>query len=160
MLGHHVARVHHWGVRHHGTHVRGQDGGPQVPWPVGAGECSKVLRQGWHAEGLVEDAAALVPVAEWVPAWGAEQGERNTSLSHGCCVEAVEVAVVVVVVVMEGCWLQVQSPLAALKMFSLRAVCLSAESFYTHRHLLCQQCCLLTPAPSFSSRPRHAYGNY
>ncbi len=71
-------------MRHHGAHLWGQDGGSHIPRPVGAGECGKVFGQGWHAEGLVEDAAALVPVTEWVPAWGAQQGERDASLSHGC----------------------------------------------------------------------------
>uniref|UniRef100_A0A4W6ELD2 Uncharacterized protein n=1 Tax=Lates calcarifer TaxID=8187 RepID=A0A4W6ELD2_LATCA len=60
LLGHHGSGVHHGGM---GDHA--------------------VLRHGGHAEGLVEDAAALVPVTEWVPAWGAEQGERDMSLSHG-----------------------------------------------------------------------------
>uniref|UniRef100_A0A665U994 Uncharacterized protein n=1 Tax=Echeneis naucrates TaxID=173247 RepID=A0A665U994_ECHNA len=87
---HHGPRVHHGVVRHHGAHVRGQEGGPQVPWPVGAGECRDVLRQGRHAEDLVEDAAALVPVTEWVPAWGAVQSERNVPLSHDCCGSVVE----------------------------------------------------------------------
>uniref|UniRef100_A0A8D2ZE50 Uncharacterized protein n=1 Tax=Scophthalmus maximus TaxID=52904 RepID=A0A8D2ZE50_SCOMX len=85
LLGHHGARVHHGGVGHHAAHVRGQHGGPQVSRPMGAWECGKVLWQGRQAEGLVEQAAVLVPVAEWVPARGAKQGEGNTSLGHGCC---------------------------------------------------------------------------
>lgn len=108
-LGHHGTVGHRGAVGHHEAHVRGQDGGPQVPRPVGAGECGKVLRHGRHAERLVEDAAVLVPVPEWVPARGAEKGERNTSLSHGCCVQAAE----------ECVWLQMKSPLALLKMFPL-----------------------------------------
>uniref|UniRef100_A0A8C4FGT6 Uncharacterized protein n=1 Tax=Dicentrarchus labrax TaxID=13489 RepID=A0A8C4FGT6_DICLA len=84
LLGHQGAWVHHGGVGHHDAHVRSQDGGPQVARPVGAGECGKLLGHGRHSKGLVEDAAVLVPVTEWIPARGAEQGERNTSLSHGC----------------------------------------------------------------------------
>uniref|UniRef100_A0A672FWC6 Uncharacterized protein n=1 Tax=Salarias fasciatus TaxID=181472 RepID=A0A672FWC6_SALFA len=117
LVCHHVSRVHHGSVRHHGRHVGGQDGGPQVPRPVGAGECGKLLGQGGHAEGLVEDAAALVPVAEWIPAGGPQQGERNTSLGHGGCV---------------GCGLWIKSPLASQEVLSQSAVCLSAVSFYTH----------------------------
>uniref|UniRef100_A0A3B5ARL8 Uncharacterized protein n=1 Tax=Stegastes partitus TaxID=144197 RepID=A0A3B5ARL8_9TELE len=82
LMGHHGVGVHHGSGVHHGCHFRGQDGGPQVPRPVGAGECAEVLGQSRHTEGLVEDAAALLPVTEWVPAGGAEQSERNTSLSH------------------------------------------------------------------------------
>uniref|UniRef100_A0A3Q0RZ89 Uncharacterized protein n=1 Tax=Amphilophus citrinellus TaxID=61819 RepID=A0A3Q0RZ89_AMPCI len=56
--------------------------GPQVARPVSAGECGDILGQGGHAEGLVKDTAALVPITEWVPARAAEQGEGNMSLSH------------------------------------------------------------------------------
>uniref|UniRef100_A0A8C9XN76 Uncharacterized protein n=1 Tax=Sander lucioperca TaxID=283035 RepID=A0A8C9XN76_SANLU len=88
---HTILGLHHqlFSVGHHGAHlahkahVRCHHGGPHVPRPVSAGECGEVLGLGWHAEGLVKD--AMVPVTEWVPARGAEQGERNTSLSHGCC---------------------------------------------------------------------------
>lgn len=94
-------RVHHGGVGHHGAHgahVRRHHGVPQVPWPVGAWECGEILVQRWHAEGLIED-AALLPVAERVPARGAEEGERNMSLGHGCCRLERSVAVT------ESCWL-------------------------------------------------------
>lgn len=123
LLGGHGPWIHHGGVGHHEAHVRGQDGRPQVPRPVGAGERGEILVQGRHAERLVEDPAVLVPVAEWVPTGGAEQGERNPSLGHGGCVRGGEE---------ERVWLQMKSPLAWLKMFSQRAECLSAECLYTH----------------------------
>uniref|UniRef100_A0AAQ5ZKX6 Uncharacterized protein n=1 Tax=Amphiprion ocellaris TaxID=80972 RepID=A0AAQ5ZKX6_AMPOC len=122
LLGHHGIGVHHGSVGHHGSNFWGQDGGPQVPRPVGAGECGEVLGQSRHTEGLVKDAAALVPVTEWVPAGGAEQGERNMSLTHDGCVQAAE----------ECCCVQMKSSLASLKMFTQCAVCLSAGSLYTH----------------------------
>uniref|UniRef100_A0A667ZCA3 Uncharacterized protein n=1 Tax=Myripristis murdjan TaxID=586833 RepID=A0A667ZCA3_9TELE len=62
-----------WGL------LLGHDG--RVGHHGGVGE---VLRQGGHAERLVEDAAPLVPLTERVPARGAEQGERDASLCHGC----------------------------------------------------------------------------
>ena len=72
---------------HHEAHVGGQDGRPYVAGPVGAGECAQVLGQGRHTEGLVKDSAVLVPVAKRVPAGGPDQGEGDTSLSHGRCVQ-------------------------------------------------------------------------
>lgn len=92
-----------------------------ISWPVGAGEVGEVLRQGGHAEGLVEDAA--VPVPEGVPAGGAQQGEWDAPLGHGCC----------------GLRVRVPAPLASAEMFCERAVCLAAGCFYTCRHLPCQQ---------------------
>lgn len=73
---------------HHETHIRGQDGGPYIPGPVGVGKCAHVLGQSRHTKGLVKDSAVLVPVAEWIPAGAPEEGEGNASLSHGCSVQA------------------------------------------------------------------------
>uniref|UniRef100_A0A669PBB2 Uncharacterized protein n=1 Tax=Phasianus colchicus TaxID=9054 RepID=A0A669PBB2_PHACC len=47
--------------------------GPLVP----------VLRDVRHPEGLVEEAAAMVPVAERLPAGAAEEGEGHAALGHG-----------------------------------------------------------------------------
>lgn len=88
LLGHRGSWVHP--VGHHEACIRGQDGRPYVSWPVGAGECAEFLRQGWHTEGLVEDSAVLVPVAEWIPAGGPDQSEGDMSLSHDCCVQAAQ----------------------------------------------------------------------
>uniref|UniRef100_A0A3P8NSQ0 Uncharacterized protein n=1 Tax=Astatotilapia calliptera TaxID=8154 RepID=A0A3P8NSQ0_ASTCA len=79
---HAIFCLHHQVLSLLSHHFWSQDGWPQVPWPVGAGKCCDVLGQGGHTEGLVKDTAALVPVTKWVPARSAEQGERNTSLSH------------------------------------------------------------------------------
>uniref|UniRef100_A0A8C6NUA3 Uncharacterized protein n=1 Tax=Nothobranchius furzeri TaxID=105023 RepID=A0A8C6NUA3_NOTFU len=88
LLGQHLSRVH-VAVGHHD--VSAQDGGPQVAGPAGAGERGKVLQQGRHAEDLVKDPAAVVPVPERIPAGSAGQGEGNISLSHACCGRAEEV---------------------------------------------------------------------
>lgn len=78
--GHHRHLGHHRGWH---VHSAGGQALTDVAGPVCAGEEAEVLGQGGHAEGLVEQAAALVPVAERVPAWGAEEGERNAPL-HVC----------------------------------------------------------------------------
>lgn len=89
LLGHHGPRVHHGAVGHHQAHVWGQDGGPHVARPVGAGVRGEVPGHGRHAEALVEDPAVRLPVAERVPAGGPQQGEGNASLGHGCRVGGV-----------------------------------------------------------------------
>uniref|UniRef100_A0A8C4ZEL3 Uncharacterized protein n=1 Tax=Gadus morhua TaxID=8049 RepID=A0A8C4ZEL3_GADMO len=77
----HLPRHAHVGA-HHGAHELR----PHVARPVaGGGEGGHLLAQGGHAKGLVEDAAALVVLAEGVPAGGPQQGEWNASLRHGCC---------------------------------------------------------------------------
>uniref|UniRef100_A0A3Q1HQL9 Uncharacterized protein n=1 Tax=Anabas testudineus TaxID=64144 RepID=A0A3Q1HQL9_ANATE len=80
LLGHHGIWIQHGGVGRNGAHFWGKEGRPHVPRPVGGGECGKVLWHGRHAEGLVEDAAALVPVTEWVPARAAQCTVRPPSL--------------------------------------------------------------------------------
>uniref|UniRef100_A0A8C5HCF7 Uncharacterized protein n=1 Tax=Gouania willdenowi TaxID=441366 RepID=A0A8C5HCF7_GOUWI len=67
-----------------------RDGRPHVPRPVCAGEGDKVLRQRRHAEGLVKDAAVLVPVPKGVPAWCPQQREGNASLCHDGFVQMVK----------------------------------------------------------------------
>lgn len=56
----------------------------EVPWPgAAAGPLVPILRDVRHPEGLVEEAAAMVPVAERLPAGAAEEGEGHAALSHG-----------------------------------------------------------------------------
>uniref|UniRef100_A0A3P8YXG8 Uncharacterized protein n=1 Tax=Esox lucius TaxID=8010 RepID=A0A3P8YXG8_ESOLU len=77
-LGHQGALGHHGGQEPGNGHVRAQ-----VAGPVGAGKGGELLCEGGHAEGLVEEPVALVPVAEGVPAGGPEQAEGDASLCHG-----------------------------------------------------------------------------
>uniref|UniRef100_A0A672UJ17 Uncharacterized protein n=1 Tax=Strigops habroptila TaxID=2489341 RepID=A0A672UJ17_STRHB len=42
-----------------------------------------ILRDMGHPEGLVEQAAAMVPVSERVPAGAAQEGEGDAALGHG-----------------------------------------------------------------------------
>uniref|UniRef100_A0A8C3ZL69 Uncharacterized protein n=1 Tax=Denticeps clupeoides TaxID=299321 RepID=A0A8C3ZL69_9TELE len=70
---------------HHQRAGQVGDGGQavaDVAGPVAAGEGRHLLGEGGHAEGLVEDPAALVPVPERVPAGGAQEGEGHASLCH------------------------------------------------------------------------------
>uniref|UniRef100_A0A8C0Z9M4 Uncharacterized protein n=1 Tax=Cyanistes caeruleus TaxID=156563 RepID=A0A8C0Z9M4_CYACU len=48
-----------------------------------AGPLVPVLGDVGHPEGLVEEAAAMVPVAEGVPAGAAQEGEGDAALGHG-----------------------------------------------------------------------------
>lgn len=91
-LGHrgHLGHLGHLGHHGHMGLERGDGVGDgrqalaHISGPVGAGERGEVLVQGGHAEGLVKQTAALVPVTEGVPARGAEVGEWNAPLSHVC----------------------------------------------------------------------------
>lgn len=57
--------------------------GPNVSGPVRARESGHLLGEGWHPEGLIEEPAALVPVAERVPGWAVHEAEGDASLGHG-----------------------------------------------------------------------------
>uniref|UniRef100_A0A8C1DKK9 Uncharacterized protein n=2 Tax=Cyprinus carpio TaxID=7962 RepID=A0A8C1DKK9_CYPCA len=71
-----VGRGMHHGRR--GRHLR-----PNVSGPVCARKSGHLLREGRHPESLIEDPAALVPVAERVPGWAVHEAEGNASLGHG-----------------------------------------------------------------------------
>uniref|UniRef100_A0A3B1JE33 Uncharacterized protein n=1 Tax=Astyanax mexicanus TaxID=7994 RepID=A0A3B1JE33_ASTMX len=57
-------------------------GWAEVPGPVAAGKEWQLLWESWHAEGLVKQPAALVPVPEGVPGGAAQEGEGDASLGH------------------------------------------------------------------------------
>lgn len=84
LVGHHMAgMVHHVALGHHD--VWAHERWPHVARPVGGGECREVLKHGWEAKCLVEDAAVL-QVSKRIPAVGALYSKGNTSLCHvGCC---------------------------------------------------------------------------
>uniref|UniRef100_A0A8C3RWG1 Uncharacterized protein n=1 Tax=Chelydra serpentina TaxID=8475 RepID=A0A8C3RWG1_CHESE len=55
----------------------------EVAWPAGAaGPLAPVLEDVGHAEGLVEEPAAQVPVPPGVPAGAAEESEGHPALRH------------------------------------------------------------------------------
>uniref|UniRef100_A0A8C2BSH0 Uncharacterized protein n=1 Tax=Cyprinus carpio TaxID=7962 RepID=A0A8C2BSH0_CYPCA len=72
-----VRGVHHGGGGRH-WHLR-----PNVSGPVCAGKCGHLLGEVWHPKGLIEEPAALGPVAERVPGWAVHKGEGDASLGHG-----------------------------------------------------------------------------
>uniref|UniRef100_A0A674GPG7 Uncharacterized protein n=1 Tax=Taeniopygia guttata TaxID=59729 RepID=A0A674GPG7_TAEGU len=56
----------------------------EIPGPgAAAGPLVPILGDVGHPEGLVEEAAAVVPVAEGVPAGAAQEGEGHAALGHG-----------------------------------------------------------------------------
>uniref|UniRef100_A0A663E286 Uncharacterized protein n=1 Tax=Aquila chrysaetos chrysaetos TaxID=223781 RepID=A0A663E286_AQUCH len=57
---------------------------PKISWPGAAARpFVPILRDMGHPEGLIEEAAAMVPVAEGVPAGAAQEGEGDAAFGHG-----------------------------------------------------------------------------
>uniref|UniRef100_A0A8C3UA94 Uncharacterized protein n=1 Tax=Catharus ustulatus TaxID=91951 RepID=A0A8C3UA94_CATUS len=69
------------GRRHQGA-LPGQQAEISRPGAA-AGPLVPILGDVGHPEGLVEEAAAMVPVAERVPAGAAQEGEGDAALGHG-----------------------------------------------------------------------------
>uniref|UniRef100_A0A8D0KQF4 Uncharacterized protein n=1 Tax=Strix occidentalis caurina TaxID=311401 RepID=A0A8D0KQF4_STROC len=68
-----------------GRHQRALPGQQtEISWPGAAARpLVPILGDMGHPKGLVEEAAAMVPVAEGLPAGAAQEGEGDAALSHG-----------------------------------------------------------------------------
>ena len=85
-LGHAAAHLAGQGA---GVRALGEDatvvhgaGGPHVAGPVGVGPLAEVLGEVGHAKALVEEAAALLPVAEGIPGGLAIHADLEAFLRH------------------------------------------------------------------------------
>uniref|UniRef100_A0A3B4DMZ3 Uncharacterized protein n=1 Tax=Pygocentrus nattereri TaxID=42514 RepID=A0A3B4DMZ3_PYGNA len=84
LAGHGAGRklAGHGGTLHQRGHLS-RHGWADVAGPVAAGEEGQLLREGGHAECLVKQPAALMPVTERIPGWSTQEGEGDAPLGHG-----------------------------------------------------------------------------